>query len=408
MARNVEESVAKALKETMTKMNEGQFDNDVANTNEERRRLGLNALGTSKDKEADGNPACDACGSEGTGVLLCTQCRSVFYCSKACQKNDWKHLGHKQACLTLKEEVERVGKQVADRMGDDDLPAIARVQGMDLLDGSGPYRVAVTAGLHGAVKDLFQNDLETCLERFLDGSDTTFCTQFIMSGIFKGQRREGQGTTGGSFRCIDGQRVKSYVASSPDAFDVWFDASLEVFRTALDNQLYRSNRSHQQLARNGARDVWAAWIFVFVNPSASKRILLPNGVADEAAGDRARSIAKRIKKLLQDRWDAPSAEGKDPNSTLEGILNQVTAQVSYWCREFEIPVEFEQLLELDGAHLQMYSQMAKPVGEATIAKGISLTNEEFQAAVAAHQEQRQPKVNPNRRKSGKKGKKGRR
>jgi hypothetical protein len=44
------------------------------------------------------NSQCNCCEKKGTNVKLnaCSQCRSVFYCSAACQKQDWKQ--HKQAC----------------------------------------------------------------------------------------------------------------------------------------------------------------------------------------------------------------------------------------------------------------------------------------------------------------------
>ena len=44
-------------------------------------------------------PRCAKCGSTGERLLLCGRCRTVSYCSKQCQKLDWK-AGHKQACGT--------------------------------------------------------------------------------------------------------------------------------------------------------------------------------------------------------------------------------------------------------------------------------------------------------------------
>lgn len=38
---------------------------------------------------------CDCCGG-GHGNLKCSRCRSVFYCSRACQKKHWKE--HKKWC----------------------------------------------------------------------------------------------------------------------------------------------------------------------------------------------------------------------------------------------------------------------------------------------------------------------
>ena len=41
--------------------------------------------------------ACDGCGN--AGKLRCSRCKSVHYCSAACQRNAWR--GHKRACLAI-------------------------------------------------------------------------------------------------------------------------------------------------------------------------------------------------------------------------------------------------------------------------------------------------------------------
>lgn len=44
---------------------------------------------------------CQACKSDCTTPLQCAACHAVTYCSRECQKADWKG-GHKAACVTLK------------------------------------------------------------------------------------------------------------------------------------------------------------------------------------------------------------------------------------------------------------------------------------------------------------------
>ena len=39
---------------------------------------------------------CNKCGNPGT--LRCSKCKKVYYCSKECQKSDWKT--HKLSCST--------------------------------------------------------------------------------------------------------------------------------------------------------------------------------------------------------------------------------------------------------------------------------------------------------------------
>lgn len=44
---------------------------------------------------------CYVCAKEKC-TMTCGGCNSTYYCSKECQKGDWKHMGHKEACPSLK------------------------------------------------------------------------------------------------------------------------------------------------------------------------------------------------------------------------------------------------------------------------------------------------------------------
>jgi len=50
--------------------------------------------------------SCSQCGKQCASLKRCSRCRQVSYCGAACQKAGWK--GHKKACVTLEEAVERV------------------------------------------------------------------------------------------------------------------------------------------------------------------------------------------------------------------------------------------------------------------------------------------------------------
>ncbi|KAI0329036.1 hypothetical protein GY45DRAFT_1325595 [Cubamyces sp. BRFM 1775] len=62
------------------------------------------------------NKACATCGATGCGIKLCARCNAVWYCSKDCQKRDWK--AHKLRCtsfhdgdtVTVKPHYEDIGQ----------------------------------------------------------------------------------------------------------------------------------------------------------------------------------------------------------------------------------------------------------------------------------------------------------
>jgi len=42
---------------------------------------------------------CSSCGKEEVGMRCCGRCKSLYYCSKECQKEDW--ISHKRLCQKL-------------------------------------------------------------------------------------------------------------------------------------------------------------------------------------------------------------------------------------------------------------------------------------------------------------------
>ena len=44
--------------------------------------------------------SCTCCGNKKPDMKRCSRCKSVFYCSDACQTKDWENI-HKQICRTL-------------------------------------------------------------------------------------------------------------------------------------------------------------------------------------------------------------------------------------------------------------------------------------------------------------------
>jgi hypothetical protein len=376
MAESMEDAVAKAVSELDYRV----LDGKKAAVNAERVAVGVRPLGVAP-KEPD-VPACDWCGLEFSANLICSKCKSAFYCSKECQKSAWKGGCHKQACDEMNAECLKAGTEVVAQMKNTRLLAMDRVEEFSLkrLDSAGPYKAAVESGLHSAMQLLFQEDEQGIRERFLSRSLTSF-TQWIMVTLFRGQRAEGRRNTQGSFGCIDAQRIKSYVLSDPEAFGVWMNASLAMFRLPLDREIFQDKTIHQ-MARMSARDIWAAWIMVFTKRRAARAIILgKSGQPDEAAVARAKEIARCFKDAFAASWK--TSDSQDPGGTLEGCLNQVSAMVAYWIKEFNVKVDFEKLLGMKGFRKQKYLQMAVPLAEGTIAKQGTMTSQEAQVAMTA-------------------------
>ena len=70
---------------------------------------------STREGKAPEGKICAACGSfEGITLKhkVCSNCKSVYYCSQECQRVHWKN-GHKEQCKILKAEyLKSVGGQV--------------------------------------------------------------------------------------------------------------------------------------------------------------------------------------------------------------------------------------------------------------------------------------------------------
>jgi hypothetical protein len=55
-----------------------------------------------------GDRSCESCGAIAASHLRCARCRTVFYCSKACQKTNWTRGGHKKWCGKTRDELQAI------------------------------------------------------------------------------------------------------------------------------------------------------------------------------------------------------------------------------------------------------------------------------------------------------------
>jgi hypothetical protein len=100
----------------------------------------------------------------------------------------------------------------------------------EAVNGAGAYKAAVAEDLHEALRGLFRDEAEL----FRSGGDLNSDssshahTRSVMCALFRGQRAEGRAVKNRSFGCVDGQRIKAYVNSHPEAFDVWMMLLLQL------------------------------------------------------------------------------------------------------------------------------------------------------------------------------------
>jgi hypothetical protein len=363
----------------------------------EMKRAGLGKGTTDPDI-----PACDACGKEFSANLTCGRCQSAYYCTKECQKNAWKFGEHKHLCDGMKEKCSHDAKRVVAALSRRNLQDCGAMEGdlLQVLSGAGAYKAAVAEGLHEALCGLFRDEAENVVELFSGEGDPDYsgvptkhvwaATRTVMCSLFRGQRAEGRAVKNRSFGCVDGQRIKKYVNSAPEAFDVWMNASISTIRLPFNDDVWRRrgpNSCGQHLfAHRAARDTIAGWILVWMSKRASRAILLP-AVADdatttavEAAKARAKSIADRLRVLLE---EVNELDNRDTGGVVQGMIYQSIAMLSYRVREFEIDSDFCKQLKMKGLEKNRYEQMAVPIGEATIEKGGTLTNVEAKEAMMA-------------------------
>lgn len=354
--------------------------------NDHRTSLGLE-LGPEHQPEPENLveppdvPSCDSCSKPYSANLICGKCQLAFYCSRDCQRHAWKKQGHKQDCDGMKERCQEMAQSVVDQMSNTGAPPIVRVQGLDRLDREGPYRSAQELGLHDVMYDMMKEDTLKAQDRFLSNDPyqiVSFCV-WITTTLFRGGRNARQELGLNTTRESDVKRVKDFLYSKDDVFEVWWGTSMAfVLDVVMNKKVFKNKLLHTEAHQMG-RNIVAAWSQILTSPKAAKAILFGKHRSNknhEKARARATLVAESTKKTL-----LGLEKKKDLRNLLEANINQNLAMMAHWCREFGVDVNMEELVGLKGLNLQMYHQVAVPIAEGTIKKGTGLSNQESQDAI---------------------------
>jgi len=179
---------------------------------------------------------------------------------------------------------------------------------------------------------------------------------------------------------IVARRIIDYVSSSDTALDAWWDATLAVYLIPFREDLFAHDDDKQFKANKAARDIVAVWSMVLANPITSKFVLMgtlnDDEVDQEAAVERAQSLAHRMQRTFATVYADSTREDDDTNSNIEGLFHQIAAMIHCRLQEYEVPVDFESELKLRGTPAMLHRQIAVPCAEATIRKRSALTVQE--------------------------------
>jgi len=334
-------------------------------------------------------PACDGCGKDFGGVLHCSRCLCVFYCGPACQKAAWKRC-HKRECgstltqasaqATATEVIESLRVCRAGNGGVNVLNLLELDKG-----GGRVYKAAQEQGLWEIVKDLFEMDANTFVERYSDRqADCIFSiTEKLLIILFRGNRPLEPANLNANYSRIDAGRVVDYVSCHETAFDHWLDASLVLTLIPFDNTMV--HRWVMLRPQDFATHVMRVWNMIWADHNAAKFILWRTLDADrvdkKATRDRAKSIANKFKAAFAKVY-VVSRDDNDDYSNIEGLIHQLAALIDEWFQKLNISVRMDaKFLKLPTQAAHLHRQIAVPAAKETIRKGRKLTQAEFQRLV---------------------------
>jgi hypothetical protein len=213
--------------------------------------------------------------------------------------------------------------------------------------------------LHDKIREALESDRDVFLRRLLAGPSVPCYTHWVMIRLFRANRAVGGNL---KYSAMDGQRIKKYVTSHPDALLTWLHASTQLLKALLDPNVAENVAAHAILSI-AAGDVWRGWMDVFKNPTASRAILLPLQTPllnskDGSCASKAKTgkheieerkrqrharvdHAKKIVLIFLEAFNLPWTL-KEPDQLAWSNLNYAAAMVHVRLLEYGVPVNAEK------------------------------------------------------------------
>ena len=407
---DLQEASMEALRQVTEQFTEKHAEEQLRNLNQTIKNAtgdptGIGAGSAPSDSIPD-EPPCDLCGKAFSGRYACSKCSLAFYCSAECQTIHWKR-EHKQKCKLMKQRCHDDASRLVDLLSSpsaDTTPMAisARFNNSvwEGVDEAGPYKIAMQLGLHSVIQDLMRDEIQSAQERFHSNILASYVQQ-LMCVLF----RSGRCFDSTAFSHVDPYRIRKYVKSAPEAFELWFEASMTIVGIFISHGMERYKLGDEGYFWNVqriTRGIVSAWTLVWTSKEASRAILRNVALSEEeqeqerhanrntdgeamvgaARVRRAKWIINQLKRILNKFWDVDVPD----NGAVEAHLNTFTAIIEIRLAEFGVDIgeDFIKLLGLKGMRKMMYLDMAVPFAEGTIKKGRALTTLESQAIMREH------------------------
>jgi len=396
--------------ETLAPFDDKQAEKNLVKQNQKAELLGLSKL-QKRSKFKSPKPSCEVCGKI-PAELYCGSCNSVNYCSKSCQKVDWKERGHRERCATLKAKLKRDVDHVLkllwlpEEIMDDADPEVsyARVRwaASNLLENDASYSLACKSGLHDALRSFFTEDTRKMEARYTNDIPCSWTSMAINSLFKKRSFNPSQDTSK-----ADGEKCANYITSHIEAWPAWLGASVKLANCVF-LPIMKSHSELATLTQRDGRDAWGFLQLALIQRECAYAILVECGHAKLSA-----AILREAMEWIDGKWQGDFSP--DPNGTIAGSIATVTGMIQVWhdcfLKENSLKGEsFSTILALqEGSVKRLEYDMHYKLAEATISKGKFLAISEansigrtWRAGLEGAQEESNSTRSKKKKKKGKK------